>query len=416
MKLSIVLLFLGTLTLMVEPLAAQEKTGFQVGGATVNAGAYVDTLYDSNYYFSAGTDDEPVEDVLSIVPGLELKAKSDTSGSQWSANAKAGWETFLLSDSVSNQGGVEGSLSAMLRFMLGDSVRFGPDLSLARSNGAVDELNRRSSDNYNFKAGVELGILPVEGKVFSQVFNYNYNYLFYEKIEGIDKGTHALASKTRWNFLPQTAVALMLNWRVVSYGEEARETQGEYVTDYQLQNSNSYPLRAKLGLTGLLLDRLSFSANVGYSYPFYSSGLNEHLFVGDASLEYKFVQGTRLGVGYNRDYNDTTFGNYAKFHKAYLSLGGDINWLLSYHGKVTGGLSDYVPSEGLELERVDWNGELDAGVDIRPLQELKISLGYTLKLNESSLNVVVQDATGGTREATSSYLKHIVKTTISYEY
>jgi hypothetical protein len=122
--------------------------------------------------------------------------------------------------------------------------------------------------------------------------------------------SNEVALRNRWRFLPKTA----LMWEgVVAYMNyfNPMATTGLF---------NSLPVRTRIGLNGLLTEKLGLLVMVGYQGTYFSSGDNADTIVGQAELRYLFSRLTSFRVGLIRDVQPSLLGNYYIRNQAYAGI------------------------------------------------------------------------------------------------
>jgi len=132
----------------------------------------------------------------------------------------------------------------------------------------------------------------------------------------------------RWKFRPRTALIYDATVRFIDYGSETNTVT--------VPLANSTPIRARLGIEGLLTERFALLAMAGWGASFYSASANLPQFdsiIAQAELKWFLsaspgvAKATELGlalssiaVGYTRDFQNSYFGSYYTQDRGYLKF------------------------------------------------------------------------------------------------
>ena len=389
-----------------------EPLGLRAGSVLLHPGAFVESGYDSNLFYEDPSELAPGESLTTsfvLKPGLSLRAETPApTVAEWEANVRGTWEQYLSgAERVSNNSGIEVSAATSLLLWPTQTFKMKPNFLYALSNGPADQASNVSLDNHLVSPGIEALIEPEDGKIFGQTFGYQLRLRIFDGISDIDSQNHHLSSITRWSFLPQTAVTLRIEQDILTYSNATRSLPAPL----DLANNGATPFRAQAGLRGLLFNRLNVNLQAGYAYTFYDAGANEHLFIAQGELGYEWTEATRLTFGYIKNFEDSTFGNYFKFHRLYLkfqtefanrfdaSLGGHINF------------DDFGAIEDLS-GRSDSVYDVDAALGYTFVPGLTARLAYLLRGNSSDFGSQV----GGQPVGSASYVKHQALLNLAYEF
>ncbi len=168
------------------------------------------------------------------------------------------------------------------------------------------------------------------GGLFDWRLGYNYLTTIFEeaRYKSLNSGTHTLETRGRWRFLPRTAFMFDASQGFTRYSNPGAQT-------YLL---NSDPLRTRIGLNGLVTDRVGFLAMVGWGSTFFNQGNtpreNYDGPIGQAQLTfYPTVAPTltdtpreasltlsQINLGYTRDFADSYFGAFYERDRGYLGV------------------------------------------------------------------------------------------------
>ncbi|MDX9723391.1 MAG: hypothetical protein RBU37_21765 [Myxococcota bacterium] len=388
-----------------------QPRGIELGVLRFHPGAFVESTYDSNYFYQdAGeTLDADFADVLVVKPGISARFElPDPGPTAWTFGARASWEQYLGLDNEVSTGGAEAHLDTTLTLFRQSLVSLIPKLAYMRVNGPADDFLRRNYNQHTIEPGLELNIQPEGGTVFSQRIGWNLRGRFFDDVDDLNNIDNRFTAATKWNFLPQTAFTLLLEQRIVSYLTAQRTPSAS--TNFTLENVNSTPFRVMAGLQGLLLDRLDVTLLGGYGYTFYDGGANEHVPMGRAELGYKFLGDSRISLGWVHDFGDSSFGNYYVFDRFYASFQTHFLHRFSLELSPKVNLQRFAAVAGVG-ERSDILYDVDASLSYIFVAGLTARLSYMLRGDETDFSTTVDG-----RTTSGAYTKHLVVLNLAYEY
>jgi hypothetical protein len=182
-------------------------------------------------------------------------------------------------------------------------------------------------------------VIGVGGEIIAQPgsgtldwhLGYQFHDTLFEKSAGTpyDNYTHEAYTRGRWKFRPRTALVTDASVRFISYPN--------LVDAGAVPLASSTPVRARIGLNGLITERFSALAMVGWGASFYDTTLpNEPQFdsvIAQAELRWflsaspGIANATDLGLalssialGYTRDFQNSYFGSYYTQDRGYLKF------------------------------------------------------------------------------------------------
>ncbi len=185
-----------------------------------------------------------------------------------------------------------------------------------------------NSDNVG--GGVDLAFQPGGGTLDWHV-GYQANGVLFEETDGqpFSNVTNEVVTRGRWRFRPRTALIYDANFRFVSYTNSVlAQTQGL---------DNSTPLRARIGLNGLVTDLFALLALVGWGASFFDTSQfaqqpQYDSVIGQAELKWFLAASpgvaaalsdvslslSSIAVGYSRDFQNSYLGDYSGRDRGYL--------------------------------------------------------------------------------------------------
>lgn len=157
------------------------------------------------------------------------------------------------------------------------------------------------------------------GQRFETTLQYVFGAYYFESTPLAAKTNlyHDFQLRVKWNFFPKTALYV-----------NASETINTYLNS-QVTNAppTAYPLRAVVGLLGLITTQLRLNVNVGYGNSFtqdkpptYVNNTSYSSVVGLVELGWKPGLLTDFTIGYRHDFAQALIGTYYDLDTAYAAL------------------------------------------------------------------------------------------------
>ncbi|MFO0677632.1 MAG: outer membrane beta-barrel protein [Polyangiaceae bacterium] len=329
----------------------QEGIGVQAGDFELHPGIAGEMGYDSNWFLRShktGTNVvnappsvnvEPAA-VLRVTPAISLTTGSArrsevNAGSEsplkFTAGASATYREFFGVKEIRDQRNVSvngnlrldilpgrpwgGSVFGNYQRAINPSVLGNPDLSYNR---------------HNITGGAELSAQPASGTLDWHL-GYTFNTTLFEDTQGkgFDSVNHEFNTRGRWKFRPRTALF---------YDASVRTTNYINLAPTNASLANGVPLRARLGVNGLITSRFSLLAAAGYGSSFFSTANNKGVKQFDsmiAQVEASFyptaapsvdapqnlsLSLTSISIGYLRDFQMNLVGNFNGLDRGYLKF------------------------------------------------------------------------------------------------
>jgi hypothetical protein len=182
-----------------------------------------------------------------------------------------------------------------------------------------------------------------------------------------------------WRFLPMTALLLDARWDFRSYDSPSSLSL----------TADSTPWRLKAGLSGAITQTISFRATAGYGMSQHDTTNEESTFSGflaSVGLLYRPSTLTLISIGYDRDYQDSFYGNFFSYHRGLVSLRQGFGSLVSATAwfnftYATFGEFTNVPA-GVEVSQAKRrDSQLRGGlrINIDASRMLAVNLGYQFR-------------------------------------
>ena len=324
-----------------------EGIGYRVGDFELHPGASAEFGYDSNYFHRGPTDDGGPVGALRfrITPSLSLstlskqRLENGANGTQpdfeFRASVAVTYNDFIPvsgpSDgkaAMATNRNVSGTLDLQLAILQGRPWSGTISAGLARSLTPSDQgISSQSFNRLIPHANAELIWTPGRG-LFDWRLGYGFAGTFFESstFGQLTNIQNQIETRGRWRFLPRTALFYDAKLGFISY--TAASAQGK---------TGSHPLRATLGVNGLVTSSFSVLAAVGWGTSFYDTPAvggdqNFNSVIGNLELKWFITPNpttdpgaatlalSSLAVGFARDFADSYIGTYFERDRAYANL------------------------------------------------------------------------------------------------
>jgi len=396
---------------------ATEGRGIKVGdGLVLHPGLMVDTAYDSNLHYAAGTD-APDEHIVGS-PYLRFTGHLDLAslpaqrlgGSQpkldLRVNGAVSYREYLKDDkavkklrALDLEGGFRATFNpqGLVHFRIFDQFA-----RLRQPRNSEGPFNITRDRN---RAGAELGARPGGGTVSAAV-GYEFDVEFYEEdLQSDPVGDpgnpdslwHIVTGAGKWKFLPKTAATLDVAYSIYDKDNGVLIMSGEPA--YQ----DSTALRTYAGVVGLLTPRVTATFKAGYGRADYDADEDFGGVIGKADVEWRATPQTRLNLGYERSFQDSVAANFYmddQFHAGFEQRIAS-RWQLTLEPAIRfrryESYREQFDPGGMESARDDTLGELHAGLAFYTFPWFLVGGAYNLEVNAS-----------GWRGGEGEYSKHVV--------
>jgi hypothetical protein len=330
-----------------------EGIGYRVGDFELHPGASAEFGYDSNYFHRGPNDDRGPDGIggpvgalrLRITPSFSLStlSKQRTEGTsngtqpdfEFRAQVAATYNEFFPvsgpqtgQDAMAHNRNIGGNLDLSLSILPGrpwsGTITAGVARSLTPSN---EGLSSQSFNRVLPHASAEIAWTPGRG-LFDWRLGYGFSGTFFESgsFTQLTNIQNQIETRGRWRFLPRTALLYDARLGFVSY--TAPTADGK---------TASHPLRAQIGVNGLITSSFSALAMVGWGTSFYSAPAtgpeeNFNSVIGQLELKWFITPNpssepgaatlslSSLAVGFSRDFFDSYIGTYFERDRGYANL------------------------------------------------------------------------------------------------
>jgi opacity protein-like surface antigen len=335
-----------------------EGIGIRTGDLELHPGIAAEAGYDSNYLLRSTTENvsngppgAPVIPALEfrITPSLYLSTlgvqrREGDSGGTSPLAFRAGFNlTYrelvgLSSDSsapnndISGQRNASGAADARLDILPERPVGGAVFASYARAI-LPNTVNANPDVSFNqdvVGGGAEIAVQPGSGTLDWHV-GYQLHATIFEEAAGkpYDNIAHEVYTRGRWKFRPRTAFVYDATLRFISY------ENSDLAVPVPLDTST--PVRARIGLDGLVTDRFALLAMVGWGASFYDTTLPKQpqfdsviaqaelrwflsASPGVASVTDVGLALSSIALGYTRDFQNSYLGSYYTQDRGYLKF------------------------------------------------------------------------------------------------
>jgi hypothetical protein len=330
-----------------------EGAGIRAGDFEIHPGIAGEIGYDSNWFLRSpkegpnitnGAPQAPVlaAGLLRITPSLSLSTLGPQRRAEapdveppkvmFRAGLSATYREFFGDEDVRRQRNVSGGADARLDIMpqrtLGGAV-YGNYVRTIQPN-IVTANPDLSFNRDDVGAGAELNTQP-HGGTLDWHFGYQFHTTIFEQdsVNNLfNNHTHEAYTRGRWKFRPRTALIYDGTLRFTQYSNPSENPGGLH---------NSTPVRARIGLNGLVTSRLALLALAGWGSSFFETGGNPNInqfdsIIGQAELKW-FLSGapegdaggmslllSSISVGYVRDFQNSYLSDFYGTDRGYLNL------------------------------------------------------------------------------------------------
>lgn len=347
--------------------ALAEGRGIRAGNFELHPGLGAEFGYDSNAFYQSAADATGAPRAsatalrLRITPsfsvstlGAQRLRNSNSTASLPTVNFRAGLgvgiHLFFSPDGASNVStlnGVDGTASIRADFFPGRTWQFSIGDEFQRSIQAGSEVllsdRTTTSPTRNFNtATAEIAYAPGRGtfefrlgyNLVANIFDNPGNLIDGRNYSSLNYLSHDITARVRWRFLPKTAVLFDAGVTPTAYLNSGGA--GWYTGLF-----DSTPMRARVGLNGLITEKIALLALVGYQATFFSGGDNADTVIGQAELRWIISEMANFRVGFQRDVQNSFIGNFTIRNRGYLTYQHSFNrrFLLQLDGSV--GLQEY---------------------------------------------------------------------------
>jgi hypothetical protein len=335
-----------------------EGIGYRVGDLEIHPGIGAEFGYDSNYLHRA-SDESPIGSLrLRVTPSLSLSTLSkerreatpggSTPDFEFRAGVSATYNEFFPvsggrnttdRDALRQQRNLGGNLDVALNILpqrpWSGTVYGGVTRLITPSPDGLTEFPGTGLSSVGFnrilpRAGAEFIWTPGSG-LFDWRLGYHFSGTFFENSNAsrLNSIQNRVQTRGRWRFLPRTALMYDGKFDFVTYpGPDGGNAE----------KSGAHPVRAMIGLNGLVSSSFSLLALAGWGASFYTPAKDAtpvqdfNSVIGQLELKWYITPNassdpaavglalSTLSVGFTRDFFDSYIGTYAERDRGYANL------------------------------------------------------------------------------------------------
>jgi hypothetical protein len=386
-----------------------EGPGYQVGDFELHPGAAVQFGYDSNYFRRASGEDPLGALRLMVTPSFSFSTLSPQrrdaapSATPPSVSFRGGlsltYNEFIpiMGDStersqVSSQRNLGGSADLEADIFHGRQWSGTLTASMARVLTAGEGgVNSSFSSDGTFNRDVPQAAAMLTWAPGSGLLDWSLGYDFtgtiFESLSQLTNISNTIETRGRWRFLPRTSLVFDGRFGFISYTDPSA-VGGK---------TSSHPVRALIGVNGLVTSSFAVLAMVGWGASFYSGAGSENFdsAIGQVELKWFITPNpstdptaaalalSSVSVGFTRDFFDSYIGTYFERDRGYASLsyfyGG--KFLLVVDGGAAPILYPQIPSLGVTAPFTDIR--LDASIFGEYRIKDSFGINLTFRYNEN---------------------------------
>jgi len=301
--------------------------GVQVSdGATLHGGVTVEGGYDSNVFY---TDTATVGSaILRVNPFLDLTNTARNgevpAGLFFDLRASLGYREYLSSNpNITRLRAFTPSAGVILEHNSAGTLSLGFSDTYARLQDAPYTQTGPNNENIirdNNLAVAQLRWSPGGGRLQGLLRFTNMIDLFEtDLLKPANSMTNEAMVDLSWRWLPKTALYLQVRQGYVYYlnsdNADAGGASGLAAVDAENPGKHSsYPLRAVVGIRGLITEKTSVALALGYQNAFYSFGQSTGGLLGSTTAAGELVIlplfSTKITFGAHHDFQNSVIGNF----------------------------------------------------------------------------------------------------------
>lgn len=334
--------------------ALTQGSGIRVGNVELHPGIGAEAGYDSNTTYATFGQPTNPSIRLRFTPSIALQtlgAQRSGPAAQQDRGASAPVVNFSLlaavipvvyiplttPDVVSRATNVGGNLSLNLHVLPQRPWQFILREEFSRAiQGALDAgVSLYTFNRIENSATAEIAYQS-PGEVLEWRLGYNNRIsIMTDGTVGQDRFNrmdNEVSTRLRWRFFPKTSLLFDAAITPTFYLSSGSAALGLFT---------GFPVRTRVGLNGLLSERLALQFFAGYAGSYIAQGDNVDTFIGQAELKYMFGPLTSFRFGVLRDVNISLLGGFYIRNMAYLGINQSFGGRFYLSADVSGGLYEF---------------------------------------------------------------------------
>ncbi len=376
--------------------------------------------YNTNLFYETKAEDPISVGLIDVSGGLSAQNRH-TDQTQIKLTGRFNLQYFAFADqtteAVRNRDGLQNfSFSARGDFLKRGILSFSLFENLSFSDIPVSDTATAGMERIYNTLGADLRFRPVRGEMVPLTVTLGYCLGFQSFLSADAGGTrgnfnsHLLKLGVNWHFFPKTSVVADVSLKYVDYDEpdftvneepssldvpkdEPHEPQK---TALKSTDRDAMPLRAMLGLHGLITDLVSVSIKGGVVrfYKFRPIAVEKNFPAVNAYVQYLLENSLNVKLSYQLDMGESSFSNYYTKHQIALAVEKMLsrNWGVtaqaafdyyrySYEGSPDELFDRYISAVRSKVQREDPVMRSELGLQYHLRQWLKAS--FSIKYEEN---------------------------------
>lgn len=315
----------------VNPQIAREGHGIRLGDFELHPGVAAEVGWTDNVFLEAPSENPESSAVLRVSPHIHLSTLTSERVAQNLGESDDQKVTFRF--------GATGTFKQYFATQLKDhpNMGVGQDLRLTLRPSSVfqfevfDEFHRTidpftqalapapgggfapaTADYDRDQLGVGTRVqLSTPGRLFRVGVGYRFDFDYFEgdTFKENRNLSHTISSDTSWEFLPKTAFFWNGSVRLFKYTDP-----GDPATSI-VSRADSTNVSSRIGINGALTPRLGFTVAGGYGAGFLANNNDYESFIAQVEARWKFQETAMWAVGYDREFNPSFQGNFARIDR-----------------------------------------------------------------------------------------------------
>jgi hypothetical protein len=204
-----------------------------------------------------------------------------------------------------------------------------------------------------------------------------------------EKQAHTVSLDTRWRFLPKNFLTLDVSYTSNNYNDFQEDPEA---VNPELSSRDSTPLRAQLGLSGLITPRFSLFMKGGYANTYNKNGNSFEGFIGLFQASYKFIPVVDVSIGYQRDGQDSGFSNFYTLDRFFAKSTFQLSSRLQLSGNVSYDTYTYDASNAVDnAGRVDPVLRSQIAIRTKLPSYLAVQVAYSIESNFTEYKLPIDE-------------------------
>lgn len=310
--------------------SAAEADGFRISDTgRVHVFSNLDLRYDTNPgLLSPGH--EVADMSLRVRGGLRLLQPSERL--EIATGLSVDWTQFfgLVNSATRGFSALQGIADVSLIANKNGAVSGYLTDSLARAESATEISLSQRLKSWRNSARIGVDIRP-GGRALEFGVSYGFDLSWYDANQAVVVNSQALSAYSHlihaqglWHFFPKTAATLEIDEQITRY-PNANSGGGVTATGIStnVPEVDTNPFKIRVGLVGLLTEKLIVRLNAGYANTFTSganaaASSNEQTVIGTAQLTFKPTELITFAGGFIRDVSPVTLYAYFDYDRVFL--------------------------------------------------------------------------------------------------